>query len=101
MIGNRKNVVRVEVRSAHVFRANIRLEIGLGLVSGVNVGAEGKPCREIMRKRQSDVSVFVVRAHIEKLVKASDRKQMKFGPLHGAVIGEDNVFSREKRALAA
>src|SRR5207244_5286414 len=100
MIGNRKNVVRVEVRSAHVFRANIRLEIGLGLVSGVNVGAEGKPCREIMRKRRSDVSAFVVRPHIEKLVKASDRRQMKFGRLNGPVIGEENVLSGENRALA-
>src|SRR6266496_3048991 len=96
VISKRKNIPRVEVRSAHVLRANIGLEIGLGRVSGVNVSAEGKPCREVMRKRQSDVQVFVVRARIEELVKASDRKQMKFAPLLEAIIREGNVFSREK-----
>ena len=51
MIAQRKNIVRVEVRSAHVLRTNVGLEIRLGLVSGVNVGTEGKPGREIMRNR--------------------------------------------------
>src|SRR6266566_2176581 len=44
VISKRKNIPRVEVRRAHVLRANIGLEIGLGLVSGVNVGVKGKPC---------------------------------------------------------
>src|SRR6266576_5722685 len=96
VIGNREDVIGVEVRRAHVLRANIGLEIGLGLVSAVNVSAEGKPCREVMRERQSDVSVFVVRAHIEEMVKASDRNQTKFLPFLGAIIRQDNVFSREK-----
>src|SRR6266516_2395887 len=67
VISKRKNIPRVEVRSAHVLRANIGLEIGLGLVSGVNVSTEGKACREVMRKRQSDVHVLVVCPHIQKL----------------------------------
>ena len=75
MIGKRKDIPRVEVRSAHVSGTNVGLEIGLGLISAVNVSTEGKPCREIMRKRRSEVHIFVVRAHIEKLSKASDSKQ--------------------------
>src|SRR4029453_7121296 len=54
VISKRKNIPRVEVRSAHVLRANIGLEIGLCLVGCVNVGVKGEPCREVMRKRQSD-----------------------------------------------
>ena len=78
VIGDRKNITRVEVRSAHVFRANIRLKIRLGLVSGVNVSTEGKSCREVMCERQSDGAVLIVRAHIEKLGKASDCNQTEF-----------------------
>src|SRR6266480_6564975 len=95
VIGNREDVIGVEVRRAHVFRANIGLEIGLGLVSAVNVSAEGKPCREVMCERQSDVHVLIVRAHIEKLVKASHANQMNFC-VCVAIIREDKTFSREK-----
>ena len=96
MVGNRKNIVHIEVRSAHVFRSNIGLKIRLGLVNGVNVSTEGKACREVMCKRQSDVDVLIVCANIDKLVKTSDCKQMKFAPFPGAIIRQDNVFSREK-----
>jgi hypothetical protein len=96
MIGKRKIIARDEVRSAHILRANIGLEIGLGLVGAVYVGAEGKPCREIMHKRESDAHIFVVRAQIEKLGEASDRNQTKFCPFPGAIIRQDKVFSREK-----
>src|SRR6266480_557711 len=67
MIGKRKNIVRVEVRSAHICGTNVGLEIRLSLISAVDVGAEGKPCREFMRKRRSEVHILVVRAHIEIL----------------------------------
>src|SRR5438034_3098579 len=80
LISKRKTIPRVEVRSAHVLRADIGLKIGLGLVSGVNVSTQGKAFREIMRERRREAQVFVVRAHIEELVKASDRNQTKVGP---------------------
>ena len=72
MISHRKNIDRVEMNGADVLRANIGLEIRLGLVSGVNAGVEGRPRREIMRERQSNVAVLIVRAHIQKLGKTSD-----------------------------
>ena len=56
MISKRKNIHCVEERADHVLRANIGLEIGLALVSAVNAGVKGKPTREVMRERQSDVS---------------------------------------------
>ena len=78
MIGKRKNISRVEVRSAHVCGTNVGLEIRLGLISAVDVGAEGKPGREVMRKRRCHVQVLVVRAHIEKLSKPSESNQTNF-----------------------
>ena len=97
MISKRKNIHRVEGRAAHVLRANIGLEIGLVLVSAVNAGVEGKPSREVMRERQSDVSGSLVLArHIEILGKASDTNQKKLCPFPGAIISENNVFSGEQ-----
>lgn len=49
-ISKRKNVTRVEESSPDVLRTNVGLEIGLVLVSGINAGVEGKPCRKVMRK---------------------------------------------------
>src|SRR6266516_4594384 len=96
VIGKRKNVTRVEVRSAHVLRPNIGLEIGLCLVGCVNAGVKREPCREVMRERQSEVSVFIVRARIEKLGKAPHANQTELCPFPGAIVREDKVFSREK-----
>ena len=55
VIGNRKGIGRVEVIGAHILRADICFEIRLRLVSGGNGCVEGKPCRENMRERQSEV----------------------------------------------
>jgi hypothetical protein len=40
--------------------------------------------------------MFVIRARIKQLIKASDCNQMKFNPLHGPIIRGDNVFSGKK-----
>ena len=83
LISDRKNIDRVEMIGAHVLRADIGFEIRLRLVSGVNAGVKGKPRRKVMRKRQSNVPVLIVRAHIEKLGKASDTNQTELCPLRG------------------
>ncbi len=69
--------MRVEVRSAHVCGTNVGLEIRLRLVSAEDVGTEGKPCREVMRKRCCHAQVFILRAQIQKLGKPSDSMQKK------------------------
>src|SRR5437762_9314502 len=74
VISNRQNIVSVEVIGTHVLRANIGGEIRLRLVSGVHGGVQGQPCRDVMRERQSDISILIVCAQIEKLGKASDTK---------------------------
>src|SRR6266576_4021794 len=87
MISKRKNIHCVEERADHVLRANIGLEIRLVLVSAENAGVEGKPTREVMRERQSDVSGSLVLArHIEILAKASDAHHKQLCPFAGAII---------------
>src|SRR6266496_2189082 len=96
MISKRKNIHCVEERADHVLRPNIGLEIGLVLVSAINVGVEGKPTREVMREGQSDVSGSLVQArHIEILAKASDAHNKKLCPFPRSIISEDNVFPGE------
>src|SRR6476646_8170198 len=102
MISKRKNIHCVEERADHVLRANIRLEIGLVLVSAVKAGVEGKPTREVMRERQSDVSGSLVLArHIEILATASDTHHKNLCPFPRPSVSKDDVFSGEYRALAA
>ena len=84
------------MRSADVCGTNVGLEIRLGLISAVDVGAEGKPCREVMRKRRSEVHIFVVRAYIEILSKPSDSKHTKFCLFPRSIISQHKVFFCEK-----
>src|SRR3984893_13885108 len=87
MISKRKNIHCVEERADHVLRANIGLEIGLVLVSAINAGVEGKPTREVMRERQSDVSgSLVLSRHIEILTKASDTHHKELCPFPRASV---------------
>ena len=96
MVSKRKNIDRIEVRRAHILRADIGLEIRFVLVSAVNAGVEGKPTREVMREGHSDVSGSLVLArHIEILAKASDTNHTKLCLLPGTSVSEDDVFSRE------
>src|SRR5438876_4868229 len=86
-VSKRKNIHCVEERADHVLRANIGLEIGLVLVSAINVGVEGKPTRKVMREGQSDVSGSLVLArHIEILAKASDAHHKKLCPFPRASV---------------
>src|SRR4029077_11974945 len=101
VVSKRKNIDRIEKRRAHVQRTDIRPEIRFVLVSAVNAGIEGKPTREVMREGQSDVSGSLVLArHIEILGKAAHPDQTNLCALRGTSISENNVFSREHRALA-
>src|SRR5207249_4772504 len=95
-ISQRKNIGRVEVIGDHVLRAHIRSEIRLRLVSSEDAGVKRKPCGEIMRERHGDISVHVVPAHIEILVKAPNTKHRKLCPFRGSAISEDNVFTDEQ-----
>ena len=60
MISKRKNIDCVEVRTRTFCGPTLDWKLGSVLVSAVNAGVEGKPTREVMRERQSDVSVSVV-----------------------------------------
>src|SRR4030095_6412730 len=93
VISQRKNIGRVEVIGNYVLRAHIRPEVRLRLVGGEDAGVKRNTCREIMRERHGDISVHVVPADIEVLVKASDTKQIKLRRLGGSIISERNVFS--------
>src|SRR5712692_734822 len=93
VISQRKNIGRVEVIENHVLRTHIRPEIPRRLVSGEDAGVKRKPCREVMRERHGDISVHVVPAHIEILVKAPDTKHRKLCRFPGSIISEHNVFS--------
>src|SRR6266446_6572759 len=95
VISQRKNIARVEVIGNHVFRAYIRPEIRLRLVSGEDAGVKRKPRGEVMRERHGDISVHVVPAHIEILIKAPDTKHIKLCRFPGSIISEDNVFAGE------
>src|SRR5437773_6458826 len=96
VISQRKNIVRVEVIGNHVLRAHIRPEIRLRLVSGEDAGVKRKPCGEVMRERHGHISVHVVPANIEILVKAPNTKHIKLCPFPGSIISEDYVFSGEQ-----
>ena len=96
VISQRKNIGRVEVIGNHVLRAHIRPEIRRRLVSGEDAGVKRKPCGEVMRERHGDISVHVVPAHIEILVKAPDTKHIKLCRFPGSIISEDNVFADEQ-----
>src|SRR5438094_4092543 len=96
VISQRKNIARVEVIGNHVLRAHIRPEIRLRLVSGEDAGIKRKPAREVMRERHGDISIHVVPAHIEILVKATDTEHRKLCRFPGSIISEDNVFTREQ-----
>src|SRR5207247_11291649 len=100
-ISQRKNIARVEVIGNHVLRAHIRPEIWLRLISGEDAGVKRKPCGEVMRERHGDISVHVVPAHIEILVKAPDTKHRKLCRFPGSIISEDNVFTGEQGAFVA
>src|SRR6266487_4219304 len=78
VVSKRKNIHCVEERADHVLRADIGFEIGLVLVGAVNAGVEGKPTREVMRERHTDVSGSLVLAgHIEILAKVTDTHHKK------------------------
>ena len=96
VISQRKNIARVEVIGNHVLRAHIRPEIWLRLISGEDAGVKRKPCGEVMRERHGDISVHVVPAHIEILVKAPDTKQIKLCRFRAAIVSQRNVFSDEQ-----
>src|ERR1044072_2629465 len=90
MISKRKNIHCVEERADHVLRSNIGLEIGLVLVSAINAGVEGKPTREVMCERQSDVSGSLVLARdIEVLAKAPDTHRKKLCSFSRAIVSYD------------
>src|SRR5262245_5592932 len=96
VVSKRKNIDRIEIRRAHVLRADIGCEIRFVLVSAVNAGVEGKPTREVMREGQSDVSGSLVLArHLEILAKASDTQYEKLCPFPKTSVSEDDVFSYE------
>src|SRR5438034_4953876 len=96
VISQRKNIARVEVIGNHVLRAHIRPEIWRRLVSGEDAGVKRKPCGEVMRERHGHISVHVVPANIEILVKAPNTKHIKLCPFPGSIISEDYVFSCEQ-----
>src|SRR6266480_996654 len=95
-ISQRKNIARVEVIGNHVLRAHIRPEIWRRLVSGEDAGVKRKPCGEVMRERHGRISVHVVPANIEILIKAPDTKQIKLCRFRAAIVSQRNVFSDEQ-----
>src|SRR5215472_2872535 len=96
VVSKRKNIDRIEIRRAHVLRADIGCEIRFVLVSAVNAGVEGKPTREVMREGQSDVSGSLVLArHLEILAKASDTQYEKLCLFPKTSVSEDDAFSYE------
>src|SRR6266403_2869865 len=96
VISQRKNIAGVKVIGNHVLRAHIRPEIRRRLVSGEDAGVKRKPCGELMRERHGDISVHVVPAHIEVLVKAPDTNPIKLCRFPCSIISEDNVFPGEQ-----
>src|SRR5882724_11197989 len=102
VVSKRKNIHCVEKRGAHVLRADVGCETRFVLVSAVKAGVEGKPAREVMRERHSDVSGSLALArHVEILAKASDTHHKELCPFPGASVSENNVFPREHGTLAA
>src|SRR5215475_12075502 len=96
VVSKRKNIDRIEIRRAHVLRADIGSEIRFVLVSAVNAGVEGKPTREVMRQGHSDVSSRLVLARqIEVLTKACDTHHKKLCPFPGVSVSEDDILFRE------
>src|SRR5262245_32202861 len=96
VVSKRKDIDRIEIRRAHVLRADVGCETRFVLVSAVKAGVEGKPTREVMREGHSDVSGSLVLArHIEVLAKAADTHHKKLCPLPRASASEDDVFSHE------
>src|SRR5438876_3826409 len=102
VVSKRKNIDRIEIRRAHVLRADVGCETRFVLVSAVKAGVEGKPAREVMRERHSDVSGSLALArHVEILAKASDTHHKELCPFPGASVSENDVFPREHGTLAA
>src|SRR5215475_13162684 len=62
VVSKRKNIDRIEIRRAHILRADIGGETRFVLVSAVNTGVKGKPAREVMRQGQSNISGSLVLA---------------------------------------